>query len=76
MKFEFEDNITKDSWIEEYHSFEEITEEMLEGMTVISVFECGACKKEIKTKDHERAIEGICKKCKKSGKEVEKNVQE
>jgi len=66
MKFEFTDKISKDTWIEEYPSFEGITKEMIDGATIVSVFECTECKKEIRTENHSQALIGLCLKCSKS----------
>jgi len=72
MKFKFTererigDNITPDSWVEEYKSLKNISDEIKEGCNITILFTCEICKKEFETENQKEAMIGICKKCRKS----------
>lgn len=65
MKFEFTDDVTGDSWIEEYASIEDIKSEILDGISWKFAFDCSVCKKEVRTKSVTEHILGMCEECSK-----------
>ena len=61
IKFTSQDDPT-DTWVEEYESLEEITEEMKEGCDIVAVSKCNGCLKDFEPEEFHEQL-GLCNNC-------------